>query len=567
MQELINTCLATASAVRPIAYYTHLVPVFILLIIGIYVLSQKNKQTLHISFSFFIGFLILWLIGDLVTWASNNYDLIVAWWSVLDYFEIVAFLFSFYFFTNLIDNPSFNKIAKKLIIILSLPAFYITIRGLSIIDFYHPVCEATDSSFLSKYRVGVEILIMFLIIISTVFTLRKQPKEKSVILLIGSSLLLLLLTFSITGYIAGQTGVYEILLFGLFAIPVFLLIIVFTISRLNLFNLRLWSQQLIAYVLVVLVASELFFAKNIVGLVLTVITVFMSIIFVMILTRSIKKESEARKELNITNKKLEESNRRLKELDEQKTEFISLASHQLRGPLTAIKGYASMLLEGDFGKLTSELKEAIETIFKSTQALVVIVGDYLDITRIEQGRMKYDFVDFDLKELVQTVVTEVTPNVALSKLTIDFSYDATKEYTVRADQGKIKQVISNFIDNATKYTKQGGIKVSIGHNEKNNILVSIKDTGVGITPDVLPRLFEKFSRAPDASKANIMGTGLGLYVARKIMEAHRGKVWAESEGKGKGSTFYIELEPVHLDNRPKFKEIDGNLSKEEDLQN
>jgi signal transduction histidine kinase len=141
-------------------------------------------------------------------------------------------------------------------------------------------------------------------------------------------------------------------------------------------------------------------------------------------------------------------------------------------------------------------------------------------------------------------VTELKPNIEKAKLQLDFDYDQEGEFRVNADQGKIKQVLSNLIDNSVKYTPKGSVHVWITHSSPKKVLLSISDTGVGINPDVLPRLFEKFTRAPDASKTNIMGTGLGLYVAKKMIEAHHGRIWAESAGQGKGSSFFIELDTI-----------------------
>lgn len=242
---------------------------------------------------------------------------------------------------------------------------------------------------------------------------------------------------------------------------------------------------------------------------------------------------------------LEHKNVELNALNQQKTEFISVASHQLRGPLTAIKGYASLVLEGDFGQISQPVREAIETMFKSTQVLVVIVGDYLDVSRIEQGRMRYDFSEFDLRPLLESIANEFQPNVRVSGLQLSVGFDKNADYFVHADQGKIKQVVSNLMDNAIKYTPKGGIAVTMERTKDDKIRVNFKDTGVGITPEVMPKLFDKFSRAPGASQTNITGTGLGLYVAKKMMEAHRGRVWAESEGKDKGSTFHMELDALH----------------------
>jgi signal transduction histidine kinase len=122
---------------------------------------------------------------------------------------------------------------------------------------------------------------------------------------------------------------------------------------------------------------------------------------------------------------------------------------------------------------------------------------------------------------------------------------------VNADKGKIKQVLGNIIDNSIKYTPTGGIHVWITAKiPEKKILISISDTGVGIHPEVLPKLFAKFTRAPDASKTNILGTGLGLYVAKKMIEAHHGRIWAESAGPGKGSTFFVELDAQEGDGAP-----------------
>lgn len=259
------------------------------------------------------------------------------------------------------------------------------------------------------------------------------------------------------------------------------------------------------------------------------------------LIKSVRKEVEQKDKLVQLAKDLEAANIHLQELDQQKSEFVSLASHQLRGPLTAVKGYASMLLDGDFGPVQGDVKDAISKIYASTNDLVVLVGDYLDVSRIEQGRMQYDFSTFDMKDLAATVVTELRPNIEKAKLQFDFDYNPVESYKVNADQGKIKQVVSNLVDNAVKYTPKGSIHVWLSRTQENKVLLTISDTGVGIHPDVLPRLFEKFTRAPDASKTNIMGTGLGLYVAKKMIEAHHGRIWAESSGVGKGSSFFIEL--------------------------
>jgi signal transduction histidine kinase len=190
--------------------------------------------------------------------------------------------------------------------------------------------------------------------------------------------------------------------------------------------------------------------------------------------------------------------------------------------------------------MSDKVKESVQVIDTSSKSLVKIVNEFLDISRIEQGRMKYEFVDFDAKKLAEEVVAELRPNVEKKKLSFEFSADAG-EYTTSSDVGKIKQVIGNIIDNSIKYTPEGGIKVHVGR-KADKILISVTDTGIGISKEDIPKLFSKFTRAKDANKTNVTGTGLGLYVAKQMLQALNGKIWVESPGKGKGSSFYIELQ-------------------------
>jgi signal transduction histidine kinase len=207
-----------------------------------------------------------------------------------------------------------------------------------------------------------------------------------------------------------------------------------------------------------------------------------------------------------------------------------------------MRGYYSMIQDGTFGKIDNpEIEDVINKISRSTTDLTMIVEDYLNISRIEQGRMQYNFVSIDIADIVNDVIKEVSPTVHHAGLTLNLNYDTSQKYIVSVDQGKIKQVIFNIIDNSIKYTPKGSINVSITKTTNKKVLISIKDTGVGIKSGVIPQLFKKFTRAPDASDTNILGTGLGLYVADQILKAHDGHTWAQSEGQDKGSQFYIEL--------------------------
>jgi signal transduction histidine kinase len=211
-----------------------------------------------------------------------------------------------------------------------------------------------------------------------------------------------------------------------------------------------------------------------------------------------------------------------------------------------MKGYASLILEGDLGVLNDKVRDAITRISNSSKTLTNIVDDYLNISRIELGTMKYSFEVMDFKDIVTHVIAELKPNIDKSGLKFNFStnpLNPQERFMIHADRDKFKQVIANLIDNSMKYTRSGSIEVLLSKNNANRkITFSIKDTGIGISPEVMPKLFVKFVRADNANKQNIYGTGLGLYVAKDIITSHKGKIWAESDGDGKGSTFLVEMD-------------------------
>ncbi|MHB1316806.1 MAG: sensor histidine kinase, partial [Minisyncoccota bacterium] len=256
-----------------------------------------------------------------------------------------------------------------------------------------------------------------------------------------------------------------------------------------------------------------------------------------LLIKGVREEVSQREKVEKLAIDLEKANGRLKEVDQLKSEFLSLATHQIRAPLTAIKGYVSLILEGDYGETSEPVKGAVKIIGQSCENLVLIVNEFLDISRIEQGKMKYNLEKFNLKTFVEQILTELKPNINDANLFCEFSGDDSFVY---ADKGKLKQVVGNLIDNAIKYTPTGGMGIVVSKHD-NNIYFSIKDTGIGISKEDMLKLFGKFTRTKDASKTNVIGTGLGLYVAKQMIEAMKGKIWIESDGAGKGSTFIIEL--------------------------
>jgi len=257
------------------------------------------------------------------------------------------------------------------------------------------------------------------------------------------------------------------------------------------------------------------------------------------LIRVIIKEIEVRQQTEVLAKQLSVANLKLSDMEQQKTEFVSIASHQLRTPLTAIKGYASMLTEGSFGPLSDEAKRAVEKIFRSSQRLVLIIQDFLMVSRIEQGRVQYSFETIELKNLLKEIINDVKPVAQEKGLSVRFQFDNGGAVMAKVDREKFKQSVYNIIANAISYTDVGLINVLLSNdNWSKKVRIAVSDTGKGIVSKSLENIFEKFSHNGTQGR---FGSGIGLFVSREIIKAHRGNVWAESAGPGHGSTFFIEL--------------------------
>lgn len=317
---------------------------------------------------------------------------------------------------------------------------------------------------------------------------------------------------------------------------------------LNILEFSRWNLQtyvtesFVLFISLVLII-EIVFAKNISGMFINAFILLFFVFAGYFLIKSVDDEARSKEEIEKLVKDLIHANEELQSLDKQKSEFVKISAVRLKEPLTAIKGYSSMLLEGSFGgKINTEAFSAIEKIYEESEWLVNIIKDFMDITNIESGRMEYVFENTDLKHLVRQVLDSMSVPIKKSGLEVTFDTDRAPKYIACVDTGKVRQVISNLIDNSIKYTPKGSVYIFLKkEKEPNRIHLTITDTGVGIAPGTIDKLFEKFIRADDANRTNTSGSGLGLYVAKEIVKKHGGRIWVESPGLGRGSTFHIEF--------------------------
>lgn len=226
-----------------------------------------------------------------------------------------------------------------------------------------------------------------------------------------------------------------------------------------------------------------------------------------------------------------------RQIDKVKTEFVSLASHQLRNPLSTINWYSEMLLSEKIGKLTQIQREHVQEVYRASQRMVSLVDDLLTVSRLELGTLVLELKLVNIVEIVETCLKELNPEILKKKLVVKQKYDQGV-FLIKADPKLLSIIFQNFLSNSVKYTQSGGnISLTIA-KEKDRLQIEISDTGIGIPKNHQKEIFTKFFRADNAKKIYTDGTGLGLYIVKEIIDQTGGKIWFESQ-EGKGTSFYI----------------------------
>ncbi len=520
------------------------------LILGFFVLIRDSKKSANISY-FLISIGVFVWISNLVLFNSFIFNnTLTLWFAMIAYVGGLSIpMAALYFVTHFGKEVSGNKHMLYAFALLFIVLAAITLVPGLVIDSVSRVSDISSMTYgplyipYASYLAGV-FAIGFFYLWKRHNRASGRIKSQVRYFFIGSIIPAAISV--VTNLILPYFGDFRFFMVGPSVMIIMTTLIGYTVIRHGLWDFRRILAEIFVSVLIVLslfnfVIGESYFSATAIILFKIIAIAFTTLTAVMLLN-SFKKEQKQRK-------KLKKLNKLLKEMDEKKNEFLHIATHQLRGPITSIQGYASLIKSGDYGQISDKILEPLKKILSASKAMSDTIEDYMSIARIEENNLTQTLTNFNLCQLVKERVDEQR-NVAKDKgLKIETQLKSSGTCSVHADKHNLTQVVNALLENAIKYTKEGVITVSSKLIDKEGIgkfvQIRVVDTGIGIPKGEISQIFEKFSRASNAKEADVSGTGMGLFIIKSLMEANGGSVSIASKGEGKGTTFTIELPLAH----------------------
>ena len=538
-----------SSDIPALLYYTHIPTIAISLLVGFFVFWNGKNLLLNQLFLGISIFFSLWTIIDLIAWTNTHSELILSVWSLLGLLFSFISIFCIYFIYVFLKKKDISLKIKSILILLLAPVAFLSSSSFNLSGFNITACDAFEFEHIpfQSYYTLLGVLAIVWIFVLLVQHYRVATLEfKKQITLMGIGIELFIFSFFFMVFIGSYfTGIgllpdSQLEFYGLFGMMIFIVYISILIVRFKAFNVKLIATQALVWGLAILIGSQFFFIKVPTNFVLNGIGFLAAIILGQYLIRSVKKEIAQREELAKLNIDLQD-------LLKQRESLVHLVTHKVKGSFTRSKYIFAGILDGTFGDINPEIKKRAEQGLESDNMGIETVDLVLNVANMQKGLIKYDMKNVNFKEIILKSIEDkkISAEAKGLKLETDIkpvspSQGGDGEYNILGDVIWLKEAVNNLIENSIKYTKEG--KILVGLEKKDNkIKLYVQDNGVGITEDDKRNLFTEGGRGKDSVKVNVDSTGYGLYTVKLIVEAHKGKVWVESEGTGKGSTFFVEL--------------------------
>lgn len=509
--------------------------------LALLVYSSDRKIKLNRGFALMVIAIIFWIIFYHFASLSAYRDLSLPLFRLSGGFVFIFFTI-YYFFTIIwfLEKNSWYDLLGKLILIYGWAFGLLTIFTKSIIVGVAvenwgalPIFSSWGWFIFYGYVIVLTLLINTVLIMNY-FPSSEDKKLKIKYFLIG---LWTFAGFNLIFNVILQIffGVYKFYQLGNYSVIFLVLFTAYAITKHHLFNAKIIAAETLTIFIWITILIQFFTANTFNEQILDAILFLFVMIFGIFLIRSVKKEVRQREQIE--------------NLSRYKSELISIVSHQLKNPLAIIKGYASLVGDETI-KEPEKIREAYKKIQSSVDKLVNLLNNLLDLGHIEEGRMRYEMEDIDLKKLISDAMGDFQFPASQKHIVLNLEIPS-QDIFIRCDPYKLSQAFRNLIDNAIKYTGDGGqvkinLRLTIDDQKHNSVVVEISDSGKGMSQEIIDtKLFQRFSRS--TTEKQVIGSGLGLYISKEIVEGHGGKIWAQSQGEGRGSMFRVSL-PV-LDNK------------------
>ena len=517
-----------------------------------YVVYRDNHKALLNRFYVWMTILMLmWInFAYLPRLISQDYydlglvSLRIAWFAS-PLFAASIYLLSIY----LVDRETRFKITTIFVVIISVACSLLAAFGNTIISDYQVINGITTITYGSNMLLFLgAVFFQTAMILLPIFRDKEILKDRKNVLFYAGVFIFLFFNsiFNIALPIYFRDARFYFL--GDYSTLILLIFIAVAIVRHQLFNIKVVVTEILSFFIWAAVFLQIITATTLNQRLFSVGLFLYVLIFGIFLIRSVKKEIEQREKIEAIEKELQRAyeiekiaHEQLSALDGTKNQFFMAIQHHLRTPLTSMRGYSDLLLEGVYGKMPKKVREVVEKFKISTVSLINMVNDFLDITQFQLGKKVVSVKEgVNLSNILKQIIDDIQLEADKKNIYLKLE-KPEKDCLISADESKLHVALVNIFDNCVKYTEKGGviIKLDVGTDK---IKIQVKDTGMGIPKERLEKLFSSpFERTEQSKKSFTTGRGIGLYLAGEIIKAHNGKIWAESEGLGKGSAFFIEL--------------------------
>ncbi len=534
----------------PLVYQAiYFVSVFLILAIGALVFFRRPKDTIVRLFAMLMVVTASWILSLYYFYLLiDSVSLVVVGRVNYVFAELIAY-FAFLFARSFPEHERvLSKRSNLILTVLTAGLVVVTlctdlvdenevVRGIDRATSYGPLFPAFVA-----YYVGIAVA-------SVVVLLNKIRKFEG---RLKSQLLMFLVAWGGAAAFGATTNIFIPLFtrqsstqhLGPLAAVFFAVVVGFAVVRFEMLNTTLIAAEFFMLALALLFVVNLSLAVSPIASVIDGFILVIGIAFGYALIRSVRKEVRDRERTHALADKLEVSNRSLRQLSDAKSEFISIASHQLRTPVSVIKGYLSLMKDGAYGTLGGALRDKIDQMFEMNERLIHLINNLLNVTRIERDKIEFYCRETDVVGIIVEVLGEMALEARGKKLQLIFNEPAKSLPKAFVDPDKLHEVIVNLVDNAIKYTPRGSVEVKAEYRpEAGQIHVRVKDTGRGMDEEDVTHVFEKFFRPKqdNAERQSGMSMGLGLFICAKFLRSMGGDIWIEQTAPGQGTTLAISL--------------------------